>query len=1362
MATTEKSYTAPATYTITFEYQERTDVKVTVNNVLKTEGTGNDYTFTDDTTIAFNAGKLPTSGDTVRLFRDTDTSAAKATYFPGSAIRSQDLNDNHDQVLFSVQEIENHSLNRYGENAIAGDIDVGGNRLKNLKDEYTSTEDPNAADNDDAASHGWVRKFFFDVKAETRTGAEYDSEPSATKWPNDDLTVATTSAVTKYIDDKNDALLTVDVHEADGVKVTDNSPGAGQITIGLHDDSVDLSKIKTADIVNKTEQDADGGTIPSAYVSDDTKIPTMAAIIARHDNFVQNGTPSGDHQIGQFWFDDTNDKTLSVWNGSSWIGIASGGTFTNQDRLIWVDAANGNDANDGHRVIKPMATIKAAVASADDGDMIFVQPGVYQEICPIDLGSKKNVSIIGMSMRSVFVHPTVATEENNMFLVGSGSFISDLTLAGLKASGTRGGYTEDSDSTYGLPENQAWYFAFSSDDGDGNAVKFFKSPYIQNVTAFADSGIDNSAFDPNLNANQPAFGGDTTSAMTGGCMIVDGSVPHADSPLRSMLTDAYTFITLDGPGALVTNGGYAQLVSTFGTFCHYHAKALNGGQINMSNCVTDFGRYGLIADGKGPQIFTANTNALANSGQKVIEVGTSSTSFRNQANPDPNDHMLVEITYDDSSTELIAIDSVTVTSGTSKTITLASNLARNVLSGTTLKFYLRSIITTGGHVFEFAGSGTNYLAHPDNGGQPNETNQVVDRNDGKVYISSTDHNGKFKIGPLTVETDGNRALYKGTELAASATSDTTDASNITSGTLDDARLPAATNTGTFAHPSSITVSAGGRVTAITQSTALEGATFEATEDGDNVLLELKEDGSVVDTVKLVAGSGVTTTVNDAGQFTLGLSSSTANVTIGGTPPSGAASGDMWWDEDTGDSYIYYNDGNTSQWVQFAPQQTGTGNGTVTQVSAGTGLTGGNISTTGTIALADTAATTGSFGSATQSAIITVDQQGRITASSETDIALDASDVTSGTFDLARIPQLTDAKLPTEISVSRIPNLAASKITSGTFTTARIPNLAGDGSATDTYLESLAADLSPQLGANLDVAGFDITTTSNGNIDLNPNGTGEVVSKNGQGFTWGRSTFVYQLLPPDSGSSWTLKLPTSVGSANQYLTTNGSDQLSWDTETTYDLTGADDSGDFRIRLAGSDSTNDDVTIKAGTGISLTNTAGETTIAATSTGVPVGTIQWYAGSTAPSGWLECDGASYSATAKAALFGVISTTFGGGGGNFNVPDLRGQFIRGWDNGRGIDPGRGISGTPQLDAMQGHAHSASSSSSTNATQNGPNQNIPSGPIVANAQRGGSTGSVSTSTTVGAPTTNGSFGTPRTADETRPTNIALMAIIKE
>jgi len=69
--------------------------------------------------------------------------------------------------------------------------------------------------------------------------------------------------------------------------------------------------------------------------------------------------------------------------------------------------------------------------------------------------------------------------------------------------------------------------------------------------------------------------------------------------------------------------------------------------------------------------------------------------------------------------------------------------------------------------------------------------------------------------------------------------------------------------------------------------------------------------------------------------------------------------------------------------------------------------------------------------------------------------------------------------------------------------------------------------------------------------------------------------------------------------------------------------------------------------------------------------------------PVGWLECDGAEISRITYSSLFTKIRTTYGNGDGSntFNIPDLRGEFIRGWDNGRGLDSGRNI-GSFQDDA--------------------------------------------------------------------------------
>lgn len=71
-----------------------------------------------------------------------------------------------------------------------------------------------------------------------------------------------------------------------------------------------------------------------------------------------------------------------------------------------------------------------------------------------------------------------------------------------------------------------------------------------------------------------------------------------------------------------------------------------------------------------------------------------------------------------------------------------------------------------------------------------------------------------------------------------------------------------------------------------------------------------------------------------------------------------------------------------------------------------------------------------------------------------------------------------------------------------------------------------------------------------------------------------------------------------------------------------------------------------------------------------GVPIGTIIAYGGETIPTGWLLCDGQAYNQADYAALFAAIGSNWGAGSSTFNVPDLRGMFLRGVDHGAGNDP--------------------------------------------------------------------------------------------
>ena len=84
-----------------------------------------------------------------------------------------------------------------------------------------------------------------------------------------------------------------------------------------------------------------------------------------------------------------------------------------------------------------------------------------------------------------------------------------------------------------------------------------------------------------------------------------------------------------------------------------------------------------------------------------------------------------------------------------------------------------------------------------------------------------------------------------------------------------------------------------------------------------------------------------------------------------------------------------------------------------------------------------------------------------------------------------------------------------------------------------------------------------------------------------------------------------------------------------------------------------------------------------------------MMYFAMQAAPAGWLKANGAVVSRTQYAALFAAIGTTYGAGDGRttFNLPDLRGEFVRGWDGGRAIDPGRAF-GAAQADEIKTHKH--------------------------------------------------------------------------
>ena len=111
MAVTENTYTqsgSTTNYSFTFPYLQQSDVKVTVAGVAKTQGTGADqWDWHNATTVKFNTA--PANGDAIRIYRETADTNLSATFYAGSAIKSQDLNDNFTQNLYVTQEVRDDS-----------------------------------------------------------------------------------------------------------------------------------------------------------------------------------------------------------------------------------------------------------------------------------------------------------------------------------------------------------------------------------------------------------------------------------------------------------------------------------------------------------------------------------------------------------------------------------------------------------------------------------------------------------------------------------------------------------------------------------------------------------------------------------------------------------------------------------------------------------------------------------------------------------------------------------------------------------------------------------------------------------------------------------------------------------------------------------------------------------------------------------------------------------------------------------------------------------------------------------------------------------------------------------------------------
>jgi hypothetical protein len=274
----------------------------------------------------------------------------------------------------------------------------------------------------------------------------------------------------------------------------------------------------------------------------------------------------------------------------------------------------------------------------------------------------------------------------------------------------------------------------------------------------------------------------------GGGVYIDGS--KVDGPLRSMVMDSFTQFNEGGKGIYITNNGYAQLVSTFTICCTDGISVDNGGScsINTSNC--SFGQRGLVALGKSPRTTLRGTlknpvNTLTNA-FVITNLGspalTGSQEFPEDFQPYPGQVFeivdknylvlgtgLNYLTARNSGTYFVVQSASPIVSaappnqGFECTVLLEVNYAytedtsisnftytvpvTGISAGSDVLFYIRSTITASAHTFEYIGTGTNLLkAVPQKGGITDTTKEVVFDDVGRVYFTSTNQFGDFRIG----------------------------------------------------------------------------------------------------------------------------------------------------------------------------------------------------------------------------------------------------------------------------------------------------------------------------------------------------------------------------------------------------------------------------------------------------------------------------------------------------------------------------------------------------------------------------------------------------------------------------------------
>jgi hypothetical protein len=260
---------------------------------------------------------------------------------------------------------------------------------------------------------------------------------------------------------------------------------------------------------------------------------------------------------------------------------------------------------------------------------------------------------------------------------------------------------------------------------------------------------------------------------------LDGSASFPNQG-KSMVASAFTIVSFGGTGYKVIEDGYTQLVSVFVIFCADGVLAESGGYCSITNSATNFGIAALRGIGYRKEAYTFDVGTVANvsatpTGRAVLTV--------DGLGREPLEHYVVKVDgYENTNSNIeYFIDAVgavgagppfsaelTIDDGQGQPMDLTDSttglpVSTGNILGKTIRLHRPSIVNSSSHTWEFAGSGTNYLALPENGGTRDESQEQVSENYGRVYVSGTDELGDFKVGTFArIENRTGAITFTGT------------------------------------------------------------------------------------------------------------------------------------------------------------------------------------------------------------------------------------------------------------------------------------------------------------------------------------------------------------------------------------------------------------------------------------------------------------------------------------------------------------------------------------------------------------------------------------------------------------------------